>query len=73
MNGGVAWQDYLRFFEWNRTQQAPLGATEREQVERLAADILQLSEEDRKLVWGVADPAAGHPGGAARSFPVCRF
>ncbi|HLV80021.1 MAG TPA: hypothetical protein VKT32_07040 [Chthonomonadaceae bacterium] len=56
MSEGVDWQEYLRFFTESRTSQTPLDPAEREQIACLAADILQLSEADRKPVWGVASP-----------------
>jgi hypothetical protein len=51
----VEWRGYDSF-DWDGSQQEPMGRSEREAVEVLAGDLLGLGPEARRQPWGVASP-----------------
>ena len=51
----LAWHEYDSF-DWAHAQQSPMASEQRLEIEMMAAGILQLSQEDRTKVWGVASP-----------------
>lgn len=51
----LAWHPYDGF-DWAHAQQSPMAPEQRLGVELMAAEILQLSQDDRAKVWGTASP-----------------
>ena len=65
----ISWTNYDAF-AWPDSAQAPLGATGRDDIERLAADILGISDGDRARSWGTASPPGRYAATVVRVDPA---
>jgi hypothetical protein len=55
MKEGVLWQRYDRF-NWTRSKQRPMDAVARSDVAHAVSELLELSNQDRRRLWGEASP-----------------